>query len=232
MDRCNWSQVIPHIIRSRLARVAPFSKGALTSLPLRTGERVTVYKKAGREYDPVPVGDKRPLYHGRPMPSDSSFDIVSEINLQEMDNAVAQAIKEVTTRYDFKGTAAAISELNKKDKELTITAEAEPQLEVVRKVLVEKMVKRGVDPKVLDPQKVEHATHNTVRQKLKLKDGIDKDTAKLIQKSIKDLKLKVQASIQGEALRVSGPKKDDLQAVQAYLKAHPPGVPIQFTNRR
>jgi len=166
------------------------------------------------------------------MPSDSSFDIVSEINLQEMDNAVAQAIKEVTTRYDFKGTAAAISELNKKDKELTITAEAEPQLEVVRKVLVEKMVKRGVDPKVLDPQKVEHATHNTVRQKLKLKDGIDKDTAKLIQKSIKDLKLKVQASIQGEALRVSGPKKDDLQAVQAYLKAHPPGVPIQFTNRR
>ena len=166
------------------------------------------------------------------MPSDSSFDIVSEINLQEMDNAVQQAIKEVTTRYDFKGTAASISELNRKDKEVTITAEAEPQLEVVRKVLVEKMVKRGVDPKVLDPQKLEHATHNTVRQTLKLKDGIDKDTAKLIQKSIKDLKLKVQASIQGEALRVSGPKKDDLQAVTAHLKAHPPGVPIQFTNRR
>lgn len=166
------------------------------------------------------------------MPSDSSFDIVSEINLQEMDNAVNQAIKEVITRYDFKGTSASISELNKKDKELTITGDAESQLDVVRKVLVEKMVKRGVDPKSLDPQKVEQATHKTVRQKLKLKSGIDKDTAKTIQKSIKELKLKVQASIQGEALRVSGPKKDDLQAVMAYLKAHPPGIPLQFTNYR
>ena len=166
------------------------------------------------------------------MPSDSSFDIVSEIDLQEMDNAVNQAIKEVTTRYDFKGTAASISELNKKDKELTITADAEPQLEVVRKVLVEKMVKRSVDPKALDPQKVEQATHKTVRQKVKLKDGIDKDTAKIIQKTIKDLKLKVQASIQGESVRVSSSKKDDLQAVIAHLKAHPPGIPVQFTNYR
>src|SRR5580700_10892823 len=166
------------------------------------------------------------------MPSDSSFDIVSEINLQEMDNAVNQAIKEVITRYDFKGTSASISELNKKDKEVTITGDAEPQLDVVRKVLVEKMVKRGVDPRSLDPQKVEQATHKTVRQKVKLKSGIDKDTAKSIQKTIKDLKLKVQASIQGEALRVSSSKKDDLQAVMAYLKAHPPGIPLQFTNYR
>jgi cyclic-di-GMP-binding protein len=166
------------------------------------------------------------------MASDSSFDIVSEINLQEMDNAVNQAIKEVITRYDFKGTAASISELNKKDKELTITGDAEPQLDVVRKVLVEKMVKRGVDPRSLDPQKVEQATHKTVRQKLKLKSGIDKDMAKTIQKTIKDLKLKVQASIQGEALRVSGAKKDDLQAVMAYLKAHPPAIALQFTNYR
>ena len=166
------------------------------------------------------------------MPSDSSFDIVSEINLQEMDNAVNQAIKEVTTRYDFKGTSASVSELNRKDKELTITADAEPQLEVVRKVLIEKMVKRGVDPKALDPQKIEQATHKTVRQKVKLKSGIDKDTARQIQKTIKDLKLKVQASIQGEALRVSGSKKDDLQAVQAHLRANPPGVPLQFTNYR
>jgi cyclic-di-GMP-binding protein len=162
----------------------------------------------------------------------SSFDIVSEINLQEMDNAVTQAIKEVTTRYDFKGTAAGISELNRKDKELTLTADAEQQLDVVKKVLVEKMVKRGVDPKVLDPQKVEQATHNTVRQKVKLKSGIDKDTAKEIQKTIKDLKLKVQASIQGDALRVTGAKRDDLQAVIAHLKAHSPGVPLQFTNYR
>ena len=163
---------------------------------------------------------------------DHSFDIVSEINLQEMDNAVNQAIKEVGTRYDFKGTAASVSELNRKDKELTLTADAEPQLEVVRKVLVEKMIKRGVDPKCLDGQKVEQATHNTVRQKFKLKSGIDKDTAKAIQKQIKDLKLKVNASIQGEALRVSGAKKDDLQAVMAALRASPPGIPLQFNNFR
>jgi uncharacterized protein YajQ (UPF0234 family) len=166
------------------------------------------------------------------MASDSSFDIVSEINLQEMDNAVGQAIKEVTTRFDFKGTSASVSELNRKEKELTLTADAEPQLDSVKKVLVEKMIKRGVDPKCLDYQKLEQATHKTVRQKVKLKDGIDKDTAKSIQKTIKELKLKVNASIQGEALRVSGSKKDDLQAVMAHLKAHPPAIPLQFTNYR
>src|SRR6187200_832920 len=132
------------------------------------------------------------------MPSDSSFDIVSEINLQEMDNAVNQAVKEIVTRYDFKGTSAGL-EFDRKTKELTMTADAEPQLESVRKVLVERMVKRGVDPKMLDPQKIEQATHNTVRQKVKLKSGIDKDTAKILQKQIKDLKLKVNPSIQGDA---------------------------------
>src|SRR3954452_14523970 len=169
-------------------------------------------------------------HNDRPM-ADSSFDIVSEINLQEMDNAVNQAQKEIITRYDFKGTAASI-EFNRKDKELTLNADGEPQLESVRKVLVEKMVKRGVDPKSLDPQKFEQATHKTIRQKVKLKSGIDKDTAKSIQKQIKDLKLKVNASIQGEALRVSGAKRDDLQAVIAALKANPPGIPLQFNNYR
>src|SRR2546423_14926192 len=115
---------------------------------------------------------------------------------------------------------------------LPLTAKAEQQLDVIRKVVVEKMIKRGVDPKALDPQQVEQATHKTVRQKLKLKSGIDKDTAKAIQKQIKELKLKVNASIQGDALRVSGSKKDDLQAVMAYLRAHPPGIPIQFNNYR
>jgi cyclic-di-GMP-binding protein len=166
------------------------------------------------------------------MPSDNSFDIVSEINLQEMDNAVNQAVKEITTRYDFKGTSASISELNRKDKELTLTADAESQLDAVKKVLVEKMIKRGVDPKCLDYQKLEQATHKTVRQKAKLKSGIDKDTAKAIQKQIKELKLKVNASIQGDALRVTGAKRDDLQAVIAKLKENPPGIPLQFTNYR
>jgi uncharacterized protein YajQ (UPF0234 family) len=165
------------------------------------------------------------------MPSDNSFDIVSEINLQEMDNAVNQAVKEIITRYDFKGTSAGL-EFDRKTKELTMTADAEPQLEAVRKVLVERMVKRGVDPKMLDPRKIEQATHKTVRQKVKLKSGIDKETAKTLQKQIKDLKLKVSPSIQGEALRVSGAKKDDLQAVMAHLRANPPAIPIQFTNYR
>ena len=165
------------------------------------------------------------------MPSDSSFDIVSEINLQEMDNAVNQAIKEIQTRYDFKGTSASLA-FDRKDKELTLTADAEPQLEAVRKVMVERMVKRGCDPKSLDPQKIEQATHKTIRQKVKLKSGIDRDTAKEIQRQIKELRLKVNASIQGEALRVSGSKKDDLQAVMAHLRANPPAIPLQFTNYR
>ena len=165
------------------------------------------------------------------MPSESSFDIVSELNLQEMDNAINQAQKEIATRYDFKGSAAAV-EFDRKAKELTLTADQEPQLEAVRKVVIEKMIKRGVEPKAMDPQKIEQATHKTVRQKVKLKSGIDKDTAKTIQKQIKDLKLKVNASIQGEALRVSGSKKDDLQAVIAALRAKPPGIPLQFTNYR
>jgi cyclic-di-GMP-binding protein len=165
------------------------------------------------------------------MPQDSSFDIVSEINLQEMDNAVNQAIKEITTRYDFKGSAASLS-FDRKTKELTLTGDAEPQLESVRKVIVEKMVKRGVDPKTLDPQKIEQATHKTVRQIFKLKDGIDRDNAKEIQKLIKELKLKVNASIQGETLRVTSPKKDDLQTVIAHLRSAPLGIPLQFTNFR
>src|SRR4051812_27508961 len=137
------------------------------------------------------------------MPSEASFDIVSELNLQEMDNAMNQAQKEIGTRYDFKGSAAGV-EFNRTEKELTLTADSETQLEAVRRVIVEKMIKRGVEPKAMDPQKLEQATHKTVRQKVKLKSGIDKDTAKAIQKQIKDLKLKVNASIQGEALRVTG----------------------------
>jgi len=162
---------------------------------------------------------------------DSSFDIVSEINLQEMDNAINQAQKEIGTRYDFKNTSASV-EFNRKEKELTLIADGEWQLDAVRKVIVERMIKRGVNPKHMDPQKIEEATHKTVRQKVKLKDGINKEDAKAIQQQIKDLKLKVNASIQGETLRVSGAKKDDLQAVIAHFRANPPKIPIQFNNFR
>ena len=163
--------------------------------------------------------------------ADSSFDIVSELNLQELDNAINQAQKEIATRYDFKGSAAAV-EFDRKGKLLTLLADHDSQLEAVRTVVIGKMIKRGVEPKCMDPQKVEQASHKTVRQKVVLKDGIDKDTAKTIQKQIKDLKLKVQASIQGETLRVSGAKKDDLQAVMAHLRANAPEIPIQFNNYR
>src|SRR5258706_15807160 len=115
------------------------------------------------------------------MAADSSFDIVSEINLQEMDNAVNQAQKEIGTRYDFKGTSAAI-EFHRKEKELTLTADHESQLEGGRTVLVSKMIKRGGDPKCMDGQKLEAATHNTLRQKVNLKAGTDKETAKANQK--------------------------------------------------
>lgn len=166
------------------------------------------------------------------MPQDPSFDIVNEINLQELDNAVVQAQKEIGNRFDFKGTTAAVSDLNRKDKTLTFTAENEAQLETVKNVLIQKMIKRGVDPKILDPQKVEHATHNTCRQPVKLKSGIEKDVAKKLVADIKALKLKVTPSIQGDTVRVTGPKRDDLQAVIAHLKANPPEIPLQFTNFR
>ena len=166
------------------------------------------------------------------MAADSSFDIVNEVNLQELDNAVVQAQREIGTRFDFRGTAAAVSELDKKEKLITITADNETQLDAVVQVLISKMVKRGVDPRSLDKQKLESATHNTVRLKIKLKSGIDRETAKALQKRIKDLGLKVNASIQGESLRVSGAKKDDLQAVMTDLRNKPPEIPVPFNNYR
>jgi uncharacterized protein YajQ (UPF0234 family) len=162
--------------------------------------------------------------------ADHSFDIVSEVDLNELHNAIMQAQKEIVTRFDFRGTSAAIGDLDRKEKLITITADNEPHLEAVVAVLVSKMIKRGVDAKSLDRQKVEPATHNTLRQKIKLKQGIDRETAKAIQKQIQEMGVKVRAQIQGEALRVVGAKLDDLQTVQAGLRAKPPEVPIQFNN--
>jgi len=164
------------------------------------------------------------------MPQDHSFDIVSEVDLNEMHNAIMQAQKEIVQRFDFRGTAAAVGELDKKEKAVTLTADNEPHLEAVLAVLVSKMIKRGVDAKALDRQKIEAATHNTVRQVVKLKSGIDRDTAKTLQKQIQDLGLKVRCQIQGETLRVVGPKIDDLQAVMANVRAKPPAIAVQFKN--
>jgi uncharacterized protein YajQ (UPF0234 family) len=161
-----------------------------------------------------------------------SFDVVSEIDWQEVSNAIDQAQREVTTRYDFKGTAAGI-EYPKREEPMTLTAEEESQLEAVRRVLVEKLIKRNVEPKVMDPQTPEKASAGTLRQEVKWKSGIDRDTAKKITKQIKALKLKVNAAVQGEVVRVTGNKKDELQAVIADLKQNgPEDVPLQFTNFR
>lgn len=167
------------------------------------------------------------------MADTSSFDVVSELDLQEIDNAVNQATKEVTTRYDFRGTAAGLS-FDRKGATLTFTADDEAQLKAVRTVVVEKLIKRKVDPKVLDEQTPEQATGRTLRQVVKLRSGIDKETAKAIVKRIKDGKLKVQAAIQGDVVRVTAAKRDDLQAVIADLRKNPPAddVPLQFTNYR
>ena len=165
------------------------------------------------------------------MASDHSFDIVSEVDLNLMHDAIMQAQRELGQRFDFRGSSVSISEVDKKDKLVTLTADNEPQLEAVVQVLVSKMIKRGIDARVLDrAAKIEAATHNTLRQKIKLKSGIDRDNAKAIQKQVTDLGLKVRAQIQGEAVRVVGAKLDDLQAVQAALKTKPPAVPIQFNN--
>ena len=164
------------------------------------------------------------------MASDHSFDIVSEVDLNEMHNAIVQAQKELVQRFDFRGTAAAIGDLDKKEKSLKVLADNDIQLEPVIQVLVSKMIKRGIDAKALDRQKLEAATHNTVRMVLKLKNGIDRETAKGLQKQIGEMGLKVRAQIQGEAVRVVGAKLDDLQAVMAALRAKPPEVAIQFNN--
>jgi uncharacterized protein YajQ (UPF0234 family) len=161
-----------------------------------------------------------------------SFDVVSEVDWQEVSNAIDQAQREINTRYDFKGSSAGV-EYEKREQPMTITGDHEAQLEAVRRVLIEKFIKRNVEPKVMDPQEPEKASGGTLRQEIKFKSGIDRDTAKKITKQIKATKLKVNASVQGEVVRVTGNKKDDLQAVIADLRANgPEDVPLQFTNFR
>jgi len=163
------------------------------------------------------------------MADQHSFDVVSEINHAEMHNAVMQAQHEIAVRYDFKGTRAAI-EFNKKENTITIMADHKGQLETVLQVLKEKMARRGVPVNALIRGKLEEASHDTVRETLKLHTGVDSDDARRIVKDIKQLKLKVQAQIMEDKIRVTGKKIDELQAVIAYLKEHGPAYPLQFVN--
>ena len=161
--------------------------------------------------------------------SDPSFDIVSEVNLQEVINAVQQAQKEIAQRYDLKGSAAGIEQ---KEKELTLTADHDFGLKAVNDILQGKLVKRGVSLKALDYGTVEPGPKGSVRQKVTILQGIATEKAKEIVKAIKDAKLKVQAAIQGEQVRVSGKKKDDLQSVIALVREKDFGIAVQFTNFR
>ena len=158
-----------------------------------------------------------------------SFDAVSEANLVEVKNAVDQANKEISTRFDFKGSDARVEQ---KERELTAFADAEFQLGQVRDVLTAKMAKRNVDVRFLDLGKVEKIGGDKVKQVIKVKNGIESDAAKKIVRLIKDSKMKVQASIQGDAVRVSGAKKDDLQAAIQLVRQSVTDVPIQFINFR
>jgi uncharacterized protein YajQ (UPF0234 family) len=161
--------------------------------------------------------------------AEPSFDIVSQVELPEVGNAVAQAQKEIANRFDLKGTAAGIEQ---KEQALVLTANDEFGLRAVNDVLQGKLVKRGVNLKALDYGKIEPAAKATVRQEVKIVTGIATEKAKEIVKAIKDAKLKVQAAIQGEQVRVTGKKKDDLQSVIALLRSKDFGIPLQFTNYR
>ncbi len=158
-----------------------------------------------------------------------SFDAVCEADLPEVRNAVDNTAKEIGTRFDFKGTAAAI-EL--KDKEITLFGDADFQLTQVEDILRNKLTKRNVDVRFLDMGKVEKIGGDKVKQVIKVRNGIESELAKKIQRLIKDSKIKVQASIQGDSVRVNGTKRDDLQAAIALLKKDVTDVPLSFNNFR
>jgi len=158
-----------------------------------------------------------------------SFDTVCEANLVEVKNAVDNTAKEIATRFDFKGTSAAIEI---KEKEITLFGDAEFQLSQVEDILRNKMTKRNVDVRFLDLGDVQKVGGDKVKRVIKVRNGIESDLAKKIQRLIKDSKLKVQAAIQGDAVRVTGAKRDDLQAVMALLRKDVTDVPLSFNNFR
>ncbi len=158
-----------------------------------------------------------------------SFDTVCEPDLTEVKNAVDNTAKEIGTRFDFKGTAAA-AEL--KDKEITLIGEADFQLQQIDDVLRNKLTKRSVDVRYLDVGEVQKIGGDKVKQVIKIKTGIETKDAKKITQLIKDSKMKVQASIQGDAVRVTGAKRDDLQAAMALIKKDLVDMPLSFNNFR
>ncbi len=158
-----------------------------------------------------------------------SFDTVSEANMVEVKNAIEQSNKEISTRFDFKGSDARVEQ---KERELTAFADSDFQLGQVRDVLTAKLTKRNVDVRFMDLGKIEKIGGDKVKQSIKIKNGIESEDAKKIVRLVKDSKLKVQASIQGDAVRVTGAKRDDLQATMAMLKREVKDLPLEFNNFR
>jgi cyclic-di-GMP-binding protein len=158
-----------------------------------------------------------------------SFDTVCEPNMVDVKNAVENASKEIATRFDFKGSSAAV-EL--KDKEITLFGDADFQLQQVEDLLRAKLTKRNVDARYLDVEKIQKIGGDKVKQVAKVREGIEADMAKKIVKLLKDSKMKVQASIQGDSVRVTGAKRDDLQAAMALIKKDIEDIPLTFNNFR
>jgi len=165
------------------------------------------------------------------MAQDNSFDIVSKVDLQEVRNAIDQALKEIRQRFDLKDSHSEVK-LAEGDKEIQLASANEYKLEAVKDILGQKLVKRGVSLKNLTYGKVEPAAGQSVRQKIELQQGIPVEKAKEIVKMIKDAKKKAQASIQGDTVRVSSKDRDELQSIIAMLRAKDMGVDLQFTNYR
>ena len=162
----------------------------------------------------------------------ASFDITSGVDLQEVDNAVNQAKKEVAQRYDFKGSRAAV-DLNRGENTITITADDEFKLNALWEILQGRLVRRGVPTKNLTPGEIERAANDTVRRVIALQQGIPSDAARAIVQFLKDRKMKkVQAAIQADQVRISSASKDELQEVMRVLREHDFGVALQFGNYR
>lgn len=158
-----------------------------------------------------------------------SFDIVNEVNTQEVDNAVNNTLKEVSTRYDFRGMNTEVN-FTKKENRIDILAAESMKLQAVKEMLIKHFIKRGLEPKVLDFGSEEGSSSGAVKVSATIKEGIDRETAKKIVKEIKGMGLKVQPAIQDEQVRVTGKKIDDLQEVIQNLKSKKFGIPLQFVN--
>jgi len=160
-----------------------------------------------------------------------SFDIVSRVDMQEMDNAVNQVKKEISTRFDFRGSKTQI-DLDRKEGKINVLTEDEMKLRAIKDMLISKAVRRSIEPEALDFGASEKAGGDMVRQVVTIANGIDIDTARKVVKMVKDTKIKVQAAIQGEEGRITGKQRDDLQQVIQMLKESDVGMPLQFVNYR